>query len=456
MIGIAAYAAIAGGLFVALWRYPAVALAGVLCMFGLEQWGQATTTFFAQHHTATNFMIGGMLLLALVIQGVRKGFSIFAGYPAVGWLTLALFLYAFASTQWAPRPDISLDLWASRWPYIVTVVFLSPLIITGIRDLRSAFTALLLVGGALTVLLLFFVKWDSRLIVLGNGLGNPLAVAGMAGMVAFIAILADPWPRSIIWLPAKWVLVAMCLALVVRSGSRGQLLGVIFLSAACWPISRQIGNSKQFIAWICLLLFFGGITTWALQEFWARQETYYAGGSRWSEQAMQGAMAGRLDQALYLVRLWYNSPQTIVFGLGNSASYDPRILGIYPHFVPLEVLAEEGLIGFGLYGMILCFAIRYAFRSFRQIAEEPGKRLILGGLVGLCMFTLMLSFKQGSLLGNLEPFMLAIILGRYERISRENSVVREAANEFESVLTSSNSQTNRYQVSSSMEYQALP
>ncbi len=98
-MGLAAYAGIVAGLFVGIWRYPAVALAGVLCMFGLEQWGQATTTFFAQHQTATNFLIGGFLLFALVIQCVRRGFSIFAGYPAIGWLTLALFLYACLSTQ---------------------------------------------------------------------------------------------------------------------------------------------------------------------------------------------------------------------------------------------------------------------------------------------------------------------------------------------------------------------
>ena len=36
--------------------------------------------------------------------------------------------------------------------------------------------------------------------------------------------------------------------------------------------------------------------------------------------------------------------------------------------------------------------------------------------MGLYMFTLLLSFKQGSLLGNLEFFMLSIILGRYEHI----------------------------------------
>ena len=216
-MGIAAYAAIAGGLFIALWRFPAVALAGVLCMFGLEQWGQATTTFFAQHHTATNYLIGGLLLLALVIQGVRRGFSLFSGYPAIGWLTLALFLYAFASTQWAPRPDISLDLWASRWPYVVTFLILSPLVVTDNKDLRSGYTALLLVGGTLSIFLLFFVKWEARRIVLDHGLGNPLAVAAMAGMVVLTAILADPWPQSKLWLPAKWVLVPLCLVLVVNS-----------------------------------------------------------------------------------------------------------------------------------------------------------------------------------------------------------------------------------------------
>jgi hypothetical protein len=382
-------------------------------MFGLEQWGQATTTFFAQHHTATNFMIGGMLVLALIIQGVRKGPSIFAGYPTVGWLTLALFLYAFASTQWAPRSDISLKLWSNGWPYLVTFLVLSPLIVTETKDLRSAYTALLVIGGALSTLLLFFVKWEARRIVLDHGLGNPLAVAAMAGMVVLIIILADPWPQSKLWLPAKWVLVALCLALVVRSGSRGQLLGVIVISVACWPISRSMTSPRQFIAWVLLLFFFGGITTWALQTFWAEQETYYAGGNRWSEQAMHGAMSGRLDQALLLIRIWYSSPETVLFGLGNSASFDPRILGIYPHFVPLEILAEEGLIGFTLFLLILFLTARNALRCYRHLKGAPSDRAIFAVLIAMFLYTMLLALKQGSLLGNLELFMFVILLGKY-------------------------------------------
>jgi hypothetical protein len=425
MIGLSAYAAIAGGLFIALWKYPAVALAGVLCMFGLEQWGQASTTYFAQHHTATNYLIGGILVLALLVQGAKKGLSLLAGYPLVGWLTLALFLYAFASAQWAPRSDISLDLWASRWPSVITFIVLSPLLITQTRDLQATNIGILVFGGFLTILLLFFVEWEHRRIVLGHELGNPLAVSTMAAMVVFTAVLADPWPESRWWAAIKWALVALCLALIVRSGSRGQLLGVIAISAVCWPISRRIENLKQFLGWICLLIFLSGITIWSLQRFWAERETYYAGGSRWSDQAMEGAMSGRFDNAIFLVQQCYRSVETIIFGLGNSASFDPRILGIYPHFVPLEILAEEGLIGFALFGLVLYATVRNAFKCLSQLNTAPVDRKMFSALLALFLFTALLSLKQGSLLGNLEPFMFAIILGKHSKIFLERKVVAD-------------------------------
>ena len=136
---------------------------------------------------------------------------------------------------------------------------------------------------------------------------------------------------------------------------------------------------------------------------------------------------------MYLVRLAYASPDTLVFGLGNSASYDPHILGFYPHFVPLEVLAEEGLIGFGLYLAILFCSMRSCLRCFRSIANEPRERLLLGGIVGLCMFTLLLSFKQGSLLGNVEFFMLSIILGRCEHVLHRDIALDGSEEESEEI-----------------------
>ena len=414
MIGLSAYVAIAGGLLIALWKHPGVALAGVLCMFGLEQWGQATTTFFAQHQTATNYLIGGILVLALLSQGLKGGFSLFDNYPTVGWLTLALFSYAFASTIWAPRPDLSMNIWVGRLPYVLTVIVLAPLLLKKASDIETSFKALLLMGSSLALLLLAFVSWESRMIVLEHGRGNPLAVSEMGGLVALAAILANPWPTSKLWKVARWVIVALCLILVVRSGSRGQLLGVFAIAACCWPVGYQMKSSRQLVAWILLLVFLGGITIWALQEFWGKREMYYAGGNRWSEQAMGDAMSGRFDQGLYLVSLWYKSPETILFGLGNSASFDPRILGIYPHFVPLEILAEEGLIGAVIFMSILYVTARSSLRCYRRVCMISSERLVFATILGMFLFTLLLAFKQGSLLGNLDLFMFAIILAKYE------------------------------------------
>ncbi|MCC6142136.1 MAG: hypothetical protein IT389_16165 [Nitrospira sp.] len=187
---------------------------------------------------------------------------------------------------------------------------------------------------------------------------------------------------------------------------------------------------KHFVILGLVVIFLSGATGWAIQEY-SSEQVYGNRGSRWGEEGAKEDVYGRLNNAMRLVHLAYETPETMLLGLGNSASYDPRILGIYPHFVPLEVLAEEGLIGFGLYALILYYLFKSVVRSFRLIGDDQSERMLLGGLVGLCMFTLLLSFKQGSLLGNLEFFMLAIILGRYEWILSGNRVLDKSWNEFE-------------------------
>lgn len=381
-------------------------------MFGLEQWGQATSKFFIQHQTATNLIMGGILVWALLLQCIRRGLAVFAGYPLVGWLTLALFIYAFASIQWAPRTDLSSILWGSRWPYIVTILLLSPLLITTPRDLSATYAALALAGGLLAMLLLLFVKWESRRIVLENDFGNPLAIAAMAGMVTLVIILADPWSKSKVWFALKWALVALSLGVIVRSGSRGQLLAVLLCCVACWPISRGLRNAKQFAVLSLVIIFLGLAVTWTMQEFWGDEIS--GGRGRWSGSLAEQDVSGRLGNAVMMVRLAAASPETLLFGLGNSAAYDPRILGHYPHFLPLEILAEEGILGLLLYMIIHYFTIRSVVRSLRSCAHDQKEKNLLGALVGLYLFTSILSLKQGSLLLNLEPFMLGIIIGRYE------------------------------------------
>ena len=141
MLGIIAYTMLAGGLLIALWKKPSAALGGVLCMFGLEQWGQATTQFFVSYPTFTNFLIGVFVVAALFVKHIRDHY-ILSGYPFVGWIVVGLFLYSLASVIWSPRPDMSFYLWLSQGPYIITIVILTPFLISQIRDVQIGLSGL--------------------------------------------------------------------------------------------------------------------------------------------------------------------------------------------------------------------------------------------------------------------------------------------------------------------------
>jgi hypothetical protein len=412
MLGIITYSAIVAALFIFIWKRPSIALAGVLCMFGLEQLGQASHPFFSQHQAFTNVLIGGILTVAVGIK-VLKGERVFEQYPAVGWMVLALFCYALASALWVRRPELTMEIWEGRGPYVLTFLVLTPLVMSSAQDIEAATKAIILIGTTVALFLLIFVSWDARSIVLEGGHGNPLAVSQMAGMVALVAILGNPWERSKMWQVARWAVVAVCLILVIRAGARGQLLGILIVTMVCWPISRRIQNPSQVFLLVGLIGFLAAVTSYGLQEFWAKPSSYYAGGSRWSEQAMHGAMSGRLEQALILVRHWYGSPETILFGLGNSASFDPRVLGMYPHFVPLEILAEEGLMGFLAFLLILFVTWQNVAHCLRAIRDTPSDRPLIAALAAMFLYALLLALKQGSLLNNLELFMFAILIGKY-------------------------------------------
>jgi hypothetical protein len=102
---------------------------------------------------------------------------------------------------------------------------------------------------------------------------------------------------------------------------------------------------------------------------------------------------------------------TILFGLGNSASYDPHIIGMYSHIVPLEVLAEEGIIGFGLF-----LSIRSINQAYKYVKNDQEYRGLLATISATFLFSFILSLKQGNMFGSLDLFMIAIILGKFEKI----------------------------------------
>ncbi|HYE37379.1 hypothetical protein [Methylocaldum sp.] len=418
---IAIYLGILTAILIGTLKNPVTALVLAACMFALEQWSQASSVFFVEHGTLTNMVAGSLVLLG-VVRALMRGSIRLDIYPKVGWLTLLLFLYAYCSTLWAPSFETSAAAWQSAFPYIGTIIFLAPLLVWKVKDIRTFCTGMIVLGAPLCILLLFTVRWELRQVIIASDAygdvmgGNPLAVAQIAGYVAFLALFLRFRKRAILWHCARWAILAITIVLIVRSGSRGQLLGTLGVITVCWGIAHRVRSFPRVFAILFSLSLIMILVKWSLDWFWAED-------IRFKQQALTDAAIGRLEMARALGRHWFSSPGTLLFGLGNSASYDPRILGGYIHIVPMEILGEEGIVGFVLYALILSGTIRSGFRSYRMVRNDDQLRSLFSCIAALWLFSFFLTFKQGNLLGSNEFFLYSILLAKFEPMLRSESGV---------------------------------
>jgi hypothetical protein len=103
-----------------------------------------------------------------------------------------------------------------------------------------------------------------------------------------------------------------------------------------------------------------------------------------------------------------------MFGLGNSASH--AVVGKYTHIVPVEVLGEEGIIGFCLLLAIILVVIRQGqrFNSLTFLSRDVKR--VYAANYGCFVFTLLLSLKQGSLINSSVLFLFIVLGDRFFRL----------------------------------------
>jgi hypothetical protein len=412
MTGIVIYSVIVLALLVAIYRAPVVAMAPVMCMFGLEQWAQTMVPFFTENKSFTNVMAGLLVVFGLFLTYLRRR-DISLSYSMVAWLVLILFFYAFTSSlMWAPNVEKGLELWAKRLPYIATIVVAAPLLIRSTGDFQRICWSVLLLGATVTILMLIYGQWSGRHLALAGmedweeG-GNPLAAAQMAGYVALAAIFLNSRRMAPPYQVVRWLLVGACLMLAAKSGSRGQFYGILLVAAVFLLFtapSKGMRGAFWATAGLGSVLALGG---WVLDSI--------AEGNRWTVEGMGESSSIRWYAITRVLGHWYSSPGAFFFGLGNSASYDERIHGGYPHVVPLEILGEEGLVGFGLFLAIVFLAMRSFVRVYRLMKHDDYNRGALLVLGAWFSYDLVLSLKQGSMLGSLLLFLFAIMLNQYEK-----------------------------------------
>jgi uncharacterized membrane protein (Fun14 family) len=410
MLGLITYSVILLGLLLGVLRRPAIGIAAVLCLFGLKQWGQSTTQILSDYRQFTNFAVGLIALLGVAIAA-RKRSCVFCSLPPTAALIAVLYFYAFVTIAWSPDQPTSLDQWVIQGPYIITIALIAPLLFTDLDDVRIGFMWTAIAGATICILALVFGNWGLRGLVL-YGLDarqenevNALAISSMAGTVFLIAGLSLSRPNRKFMRLLALAFIPVALAVVLRSGSRGQLIaGVVGLLVGL-PIAYRLRNAKSLIA----LLLIGGVV---LSLGWWATSLVHVDVDRWSDTRTSADVFGRLENAVILLRAASSHPFTLVFGLGNSSAFP--ILGIYPHVAGLEVLGEEGFVGAVIYLAIIYCTVRSVIRITGQPDLSDSRRNALAVLAGLFVFELVLSWKQGSLLSSYYVFAYAITLARME------------------------------------------
>ena len=419
MLGIGVYLGIVGTLAAWCLARPSVILSMIFLLFALDQWGFALASGYLPSAAFTNYLAAGMTAMAIVILYMFGKPHRFLSGPAF-WLVVALFSYAFMSIYWVTVPGKAMGIWAVNFQYILVFILGAPLLIQEIDDLEVPMRALLLLGTPFIFCLDFMLDWGYRgFYVNGELVRLPLALAQFGGYMMILGALFGP--KQSYWVLLRIAAVVLGALLIVKTGARGQFISAVLCGAVLFGLGRagfspiKLVLATVFGAVFVVIAYVGAIS------YMKSDPNLQATAGRWAFDRLTedyGERSIRVQRIEAMIDAWKESPGTMVIGLGNSAAYDPNItdctspVGCYPHNLWVEILTEEGLIGFGLYLALVLYVGVAAVRAISDPSVDDDHKGALKVLFAFMIFELILSLKQGSLLGNWRFFLFAILLDR--------------------------------------------
>lgn len=396
---------------------PGIATALAWSMIALESVLQQSNQFLVSNSSFVNFFIAGLVGLTIgwgIIRGKYRKLKI----PKQLWLYLILIAYCALSYFWSQSQIDTFDRLKLHLPYIITFCLLAPLCLINAKQLNTAITVLIYFG-ILIVIAINLSTIGMRGIIIDSVQGkaveaNPLAAASFSAYVGF-ASLFSIWGKKL-WnfnSLLKLCFVGFCVTAMYSSGSRGQVIAFVGISAIFLPLIAGVAARRSTILAIVAI----GIATFAIVIFVERTELT----TRWQYHRMMEDQIGRFDMLKEVMKHWISAgPTAWIFGIGSSSSF--KYLNIYPHIVLGETLVEEGVVGFTLLLAIISITVRQAFRLMSTPNLPPEVRVNIGIIFAIFTFNLLLSFKQGSLLGSASTlFCFALSIGwLHSRLLKKN------------------------------------
>lgn len=335
---------------------------------------------------------------------------IIAYFVWVAWMIIA--------SSYAPNSDWALYK-SLRFAFFNTVLFLTPLtLINSRRDSRTMLYLFLLSGvlGVLSIALRALIWLQTtasvmisvRLSILGSDpIGTARVLVICAAMCAVLMLTGKE--KSI-----KWVaLMVIYIIAAMVTGSRGPLVALV----AGVGLTGLLLGGKARINTLWLLLFLaligGAVLALAPEGMVARLKIFSGGELARTERGVIifSTAMHRLQMWKIALNSWLSDPVHLFFGVGTAgyANLFPWRNVAYPHNLPLEVLAEFGLLGASIFSFHIYLALRRIWARIRSGMNREELMWLIGLLTYLFATMVSGDLNSNRLLWFLFSGMLATI-----------------------------------------------
>ena len=382
------------------------ALAIVWSTYATEQFLQQANPFFVRYGFLINVSVV-LIAIASVLNGLRsrKIKRLRLSKPHLWYI--ALMGLVILSAAWSIDSSLTLFHLQGGAPYLIAFCVVAPYCAHDSAQVNKAINATVFLGGVVLFGMLF-CNFGVRSIIISNARGeelggNPLAVATYGGYVLVCCGFSFySGNKNFLAKMMKIAIGAIAVYAIVRSGSRGQLFASL-ISCLIWiPYTAQVAVKRSSVIAIGICCLFALVAGY----FISGEETLI---NRWKSDRMQRDQIGRFELAGRVIEEAYDKgPLVWMVGLGSSASY--KVIGFYPHFVPGEVLAEEGIIGLIFFMGFLISVLLLGIRAMKLSNLELTSRINSGALLSMFTFHCLLCLKQGSLLGSPALFSIGLCI----------------------------------------------
>jgi O-antigen ligase len=382
-----------------------------------------------------------LLVALLVSDGISFGVSL--GVPVtVGKLAMVMVIGAWFTTclireQWPLRPHrVWLPLGATGVVLVVGVVYARAIGGSGI-DMLVGYLMLLVVVVVVEALVetrhlwtgLRMVAWGFVIvvglaIVVGREVGeygeprsvgfggnaNEWAAMVLVGLGPTVAILEneESWLGRIGTMLALVFSAVSIFLTVSRSGIVVYVALLPFIAAILWRQKVMLGTALAAV--VAGVVLFGEI-----DSVWTRFDSFVDS----SELELDGSVRDRSLVGRFAIEAFTGSP---IIGIGTGgflSEIEIRSGGQvseHTHNTYLQILAENGVIGFVVFAWAVLYFPLSLWRSWRAQTTPRFRRLVLGLGASLAAFLLMLATMNGLTL-TVGFYFLALILV-VERVSR--------------------------------------